>query len=106
MSFAQDFAELLPDTVVVAPFTGRDDYGAPTFGAPVTVKGRLVFRNTMVRRADGAQVVSGSFVRLPPIAGFTAEGQCIVNGQERPVASIQRAPDETGVDYYLLVMFQ
>lgn len=80
---------MLTDTVLVAPCTGRDAYGAPSFGTPVARKARLQKRLSTQFGPAGRQIVEdtrlfieGSFVMqatdqitladatTPPIQGF------------------------------------
>ncbi len=53
-----NLAHLMPDTATVAPFTGRDGDGKPTFGAQVAVKGREEKKQKQVINTRGEEVTS------------------------------------------------
>lgn len=108
MSVLDDFSDLMPHDVRVYPLIGRDEFGAAVYATTpsVATTGRHVHKSRLVRRDDGSEVVSSSFVTLKPVDGITAEAKVTVDGVVRPVLAIERAPDETGQDYYLRVRFQ
>lgn len=106
MSFLEDFGDLLPDTVTLRSFTGRDHYGKPTYGAPVEVPGRFVTKTKIARGDDGSEVISSSLVTIPFVEGFTVEGQCSVNGVEKKILMVEGAPDEANELYYMRIKFE
>jgi hypothetical protein len=58
------WAHLMSTSVSVAPFTGRDGYGKPTYGTAVTYKAHISRKRELVRSAGGQQVESGQAVHL------------------------------------------
>ena len=106
MGFESDFAELLVHTVTVTDLTGRDSYGSPTYGSTTTYKTRVVRTNTLVRVANGAEVVSSHHLWLPYIATLTVESKITLPDNTIPnILSVEQSSDELG-DYYSKVFFQ
>jgi hypothetical protein len=48
----------LTDTVLVAPYTGQDGYGTPTYGTPVATPCRVEYRTQVFTNAQGQERVS------------------------------------------------
>lgn len=53
------------EVVTVAPFTGRDASGDPTYGAQTTMSAWIVRETTTVRLDDGSEVESVTKVLTP-----------------------------------------
>lgn len=58
------FLDLMPHTVKIAPFSGTDAFGNPTFGADVSYSARISGKIRLVRDATGREVVSSQTVHL------------------------------------------
>ena len=56
---------LLPHSVTYTPKLGDGAYG-PTYGNPVTVRGRVQFQRRMVRTAQATEVMSAATVYFRP----------------------------------------
>lgn len=54
----RDFAELMPDTVLVEPWTGQDVTGNPSFGPAVTYQGYVAGQTKQIRTREGKVVVA------------------------------------------------
>lgn len=65
------FRHLMGQSVSVAPFSGRDGYGEPTYGSAVTYRARVVGKIRNVRSASGQEVVSSQTVYLMTAAVVT-----------------------------------
>jgi hypothetical protein len=52
----------LTDTVMVAPYTGQDGYGAPTHGTPVATPCRVESRTQVFTNAHGQERVSRALI--------------------------------------------
>ena len=58
------FRHLMSSTVTVAPRSGNDGYGKPTYGAAVTYRAHLSRKRNVVRGSTGQEVVSQQAVYL------------------------------------------
>lgn len=58
------WAHMMTNTVTVAPQTGRDVYGKPTYGAAVSYKAHLSRKKMLVRTIGGQSIESGQQVHL------------------------------------------
>ena len=58
------WAHLMSSTVTVAPKTGVDTYGKPTYGTAVTYQCHVSRKRKMVRSASGQDVVSEQAISL------------------------------------------
>ncbi len=52
------FAHLMSSTASVAPRTGNDTYGKPTYGTSTTYRAHVARQQRFVRTAEGQQVLS------------------------------------------------
>lgn len=106
-----DWAELCPQTIVWEAKTDRDQYGKPTFAAPVTFQGRRVFKNERVSafekqvKGQGAEVISAASIWILGTPAVDYEDRVYVQGDTEfpPILSIERYPDEDG-DLFVKVM--
>jgi hypothetical protein len=111
---ALDFADVCQQVIIWQPLTGRDNYGKPTWGAPITLQGRRVFNNTRVAayergtKGQGPEVISSSQIWiLATLTGLTYDDLVYVSGDAAPYPPVldwKRYPDETGQDLYTKVM--
>jgi hypothetical protein len=115
MPFINDFADLLNDTIIWRQKTGRNDFGARTFGTGITFTARVVKKTKMVRDIRGDQVVSTAQVWIgttddtnldaPP--NVSPEDQIeLSNGQTPDILMIEQPQDESGVAAYTKVYFR
>jgi hypothetical protein len=111
---ASVFLPLCKQTIVWAPLIGRDDYGAPQYGTPVTFPGRRSYRFSRVAsyergtKGQGAEVISESQIwGLGQNVPIKYEDRIYVNGDDLatlpPILSIQQPADETGNSFYFKV---
>lgn len=100
-----DFADFLVNQVIVYPFSDRNSHGVPVYGSPLTTRGRYVQKPRLVRRGDGAEVTSSSYVTIAPVPGLTPEARVLVDGVEKVIAALGSAPDETADTYYQRIFF-
>lgn len=111
MSVLRDFGSLLRQVIKVAPFTGRDGYGNPTYGTDVVYRGRLVGRRRLVRNDQGEQVVSTQTVYLGSNANLSTKDKVTLTTGDAgsteaalltpPILEVGRYPDETGRFYHV-----
>lgn len=104
--FVDELRDLMPHSIIVEPFLGRDRFGAPTYGAAVTYQGRVANKTRNVIGADGQQVVSSGDVVLATITTVSVDDRVTLPGGKQPVllASNMNA-DETG-DAFVTLYFQ
>lgn len=99
MAFIDDFAELLTDSAVWEPLSGRDDYGAPSYGAPTTFAARLTREHKMVRDLQGDEVLSTGQLWLKGAPAVGPEDRITLSDGTQPeLLSIERFQDEAGAN--------
>lgn len=66
MAIEAQFADLMPDTIIVTPSTGNDAYGKWTYvgAVPVTFKGRIENKSTVLKDPSGNEIVTTGHVYL------------------------------------------
>lgn len=69
----RQFAPLMRQRVAIAPNTGFDGFGQPTFGADVTYQSAVVGDMKMIRDANGQQVPSKQTIYLMSAAAIRPE---------------------------------
>lgn len=98
MSYADDLKDLMPDSVVWSPFVSRDQFGAPTYGTPTTLRARVVRKHRLVRDISGQQVVSTAQAWI--ISGDSEIGSTdqvtLPDGTTPVIAAVERQGDEVG----------
>lgn len=95
---------LLTQTVTFEPFVSRTDYGKESYGAPVSYPARVTEQLVLVRQPDGSEKLARHKVRLDGDAVIEARGRLTLpDGSQPPILSVDRAPDETGGTYTVLV---
>lgn len=94
---------MLPHTITLAPLTGVDEYGAPTFGAAVTYPARVHERLERVVDFDGNETLASTVVWVAPHAtsglpdGLSPRSQITLeDGTTPPILRYSRIPDEDG----------
>lgn len=110
--FEAEFAELLPHQVTVEPFLSQDGNGVPSYGAPVTVRGRVDAAvgkrtNTPGEQRDRGSLGSaylsptdtaGALYTLSPLARLTLPAG--FSPQVPPVVAVLRHDDGAGVHHW------
>lgn len=95
-----DFLPLMIDTIQLAPFTGRNDYGKPTYGAQTPYRSRVVYESHNVRTSDGNEVVARGRVWIAGTPAITAEDQLTLpDATTPPVLVIEKYPDTVGMHH-------
>jgi len=106
MSFINDFKDCMTDSMTWRPFTGRDEFGKPSFGSGSTFKGRLTRKNRLVRDNQGEETVSGAqFTVLGSPAVGPQDQVELSDGTTPPIASVERFQDDRGYSH-TVVMFR
>lgn len=68
MALEQDFLDSMTETVNLAPRTGSDGFGQPTYGSNVAHAARIERSPELVRDVNGSEVVSSARVYTVPAA--------------------------------------
>lgn len=108
MRSVQAFKRAFTQTVTVAPKTGRDAYGQPTYGAAVSYAARIVAKHQLVRGPDGLDVVSTHKVLLMSTANVTPQDQITMpsgfDPTTPPILAVERIPDDRGVHHTTILI--
>lgn len=107
MAFDPEFLEMMPHTVQIAPWTGNDKFGKPTFGADVAYRCRIVGKGLAIRQtqreelaaiftvyvhAGAATITSRDRLTLPADGAFTGPA-----GSTTPaIFTVAKETDEDG----------
>ena len=78
---------LLPQNVTIEAYEGTTGNGAPSFAPPVVVDGRRDAKRTVIRRADGTNVIAESTVIIRPRVVPT-ESRVTIGGRTFTVVGI------------------
>lgn len=98
-----DFLDMMPRTVTIEPFLGRDQYTKPTYGAGVDYKARLQDRFQMVRNAEGEQVVARGIAYIACTAAVSVKDRITLpDGSQPIILSADNEDDETGAHHLRL----
>ena len=101
-----DWSDLMNQTVSHAEFAGRSEYGKPTYGSPVDYSARVVYKQKLVRRPDGSEVVSQGEVWLQSNVSVTSEDEITLpDNTTPPILAVERFSDETSSFHHTKVYF-
>lgn len=100
MAFVDDLSDLMTDVAIWYPLTGRDDFGAPTYGDGTEYAARLVRRHKLVRDAEGDEIVSTAQLWLQGAPAISPDDRVTLSdGTSPPIAAVERYQDETGASH-------
>jgi hypothetical protein len=86
----------LVDEVIIEAFAGFDSYAQRTYGAPRTVKARVVYTPKLVRNREGQEVV-GSVVVYTSDDSITGDDRITLpDGTQPVVLSVNRSRTTAG----------
>ena len=111
-SFALEFLDMCPETVVWTPLASRDAYGKPTYGVAQNFPGRRIYKKSRVPaqakvRGEGSEVVSSSEIIILDVPDIKYEDAVYISGDTAPyppILNIERHEDEVGVVYVKVIM--
>ena len=95
-----DFLDLMPATVTVAPTTGVDGYGTPSYGAPVSYRARVVYKQELVRTPSGDEITARGHVwlvtavRIPDVNRIT-----LPDATTPQILVSENYPDQSGAHH-------
>lgn len=102
--FAENFLDMLVDTISISLLTGRADDGAPTYGAPTTYACRINYQTHNVVGKDQQLVVARGVVWIACIDPLNADAKVVFPDGTTPVIlDIAAGGDENGPAYTKLV---
>jgi hypothetical protein len=105
MTIEPEYLELMVDTVMIAPATSRNAYGADSYGTPVAHRARVVRKNQMVRTDSGQELVSRTQAWIYGAPGITPRDQITLpDGTHPQILSVDRFPDENGPHHEVAYM--
>lgn len=95
---------LLRQTVTREPLTSSDEYSTPTYGAPLTIRARVVKKQTILRTSvstsaaqDGAREIVSSAMITTDLTGWETTDRITLPDGSRPIIlDVKTYPDETG----------
>ena len=106
--------DMLPQTVEIAPFASRNDFGEASYGSSVAYKCRIAGRTENVIDYDGQQVTSGQQIYLGSNAKVSALDQITLStgdvastgsGVVNPkILAVSHIPDQSGLHHTKLFM--
>lgn len=110
MSFEGEFLSMMTSTAQVKAETGRNGYGVPTFGSPVSVPCHVSITTKIVRGNTEETTNSTAQIELPPpgyVVGTTTvptvhqeDHVTLSDGIERRVLDVIVRYDESGTPHH------
>lgn len=95
-----DWLDLMPATVTVQTFVGRDSYGTASYGSPITFSARVTYKNDYIRVATGEQVVSRGHIWIATVEDVTVQDLITLpDGTTPPLLAVEQIADESGPLY-------
>lgn len=108
------WAHMMSSTVTVAPKTGMDTYGKPTYGTPVSYKAHISRKKMLVRGAGGQEVESQQQIHLMGSPAVVPTAQLTLStadiGSTQPAAlnptivGVERRSDGRGPHHTVLFL--
>jgi hypothetical protein len=107
MAFDEEFLDMMPHTVQIAPWTGQDKFGKPTFGSDVAYRCRIVGKSVSVRHnqteelqsiytiyvaAGAAVITTRDRLTLPADNAFSGPG----GGTQPKLFTVYKGTDDEG----------
>jgi len=103
-----DFIDLMPHTVTVAPVSSIDGFGNPTFGTAVSYTARVVGKVQMVRTVRGEEKSSTKTVYLATTTVIAPDALVTLPAGEvplsPPILAVGTFPDEAGAHHTVLFL--
>jgi hypothetical protein len=95
-----EFDDLMNDTITIEPFTGRDGYGTPSYGASVSYACRINGEQRQVTNVFGVDVTSKARIYLmdTPVIGALDRLTLPAGNvpQQPPIIAVDGLSDESG----------
>lgn len=98
--FADDFTDLMTQTITVQPFLGRNSEGVPSYGAATTYKCRINYEDDNIIGGNGQLVAVRGQAWLDTIAPIATVDRVIFpDGTEPLLVKVNQESDENGPAY-------
>lgn len=95
-----DFTDMMPHTVTHATVASRDTYGAKTYNTATSYTARVTYKPTMVRSADGMEVLARGVVWLMGSPAVDPDDQITLpDSTTPPILAAELIPDEDGAHH-------
>jgi hypothetical protein len=105
MAFLEEFGEFAVHDLTWEKFVGQDDYGQPTYQAPVVLKARTDIRGIRYESARGHNLEARGESYFPPVGATARDRITIHTGEVVQVVSIWTIDDENGVPHTTELIF-
>lgn len=97
MSFAEEFGDMMTDTMTWYAVTSRDGYGKPSYGSSTEFDCRLVRKHKMVIDPQGEEILSSAQAWVKGTPEISPQDKVVLSDTTEPVIlAIERYQDETG----------
>lgn len=97
MALEAEFLDLMTETVTHAAFTGRSEYGTPSYGAGTSYSCRITRKPTRIRMPDGSEAIAAAVVWIGGTPTIGASDQLTLpDGSTPPILRADRISDEDG----------
>lgn len=105
--FADDFRDMMRQTVKVEPFLVRDQYNAPTYGAAKFYIARVNDTRKNIIGPDGQLIAIRGIAWLDTADPLSVDDRVTLpDGTRAKLVEVNAAPDETGGTAITRFMFQ
>lgn len=95
-----DFDDMMTDSITHEELSGRDAYGAPSYGSPTTYEARVIYVSKWVRDAQNQEVMSKGEVWIQGNPAVASEDRITLPDSTTPaVLIVERFSDENGVHH-------
>lgn len=100
MFFAEEFLDMMTDTVTISALLGRDRYAQPTYGPARTYPSRINFETHQVVNKDGQTVDARGVVWIACIDPVGGDDKVTFpDGTEPVILAVAQGSDENGPAY-------
>ena len=104
VSMEPELAELLNQTAIIEPKTGRDKYNKLTYGTAVSKRCRATNKQVLVNLPDGTTKVSRCYLIFDGDVVLDREDLLTLpDGTKPPILSVTKFADDDGTDHHLEV---
>ena len=108
MSGIGTFLGLMNKTVTVEPFALEDEYGVASYGSPNSYRARVEMKSSLVRDAQGHELVARGLVYLATAAIPGPKDRLTLPAgyepRQPPILDVRPVEDEGGVHHVVLAI--
>lgn len=103
-----ELLELMPSSVLIAPFVSQSGSTQPTYGADVAYQCRISMGAQYVRSADGREVMARGRIYLATTNAFTVRDRVTLPAgygpTQPPIVNVNTEDDQNGANHVVLVI--